>query len=656
MSRAVYEQFRVQVKQEILQKLDCGLDFSDGQVRRLIDERLCRSDCIGRLDVAERRKLGRELFAAIRGFDVLQELLEDKRITEIMVNGPDRIFIEKDGRLTQWQGRFESPARLLDVIQQIAAGCNRVVNEASPILDARLSDGSRVNVVLSPVALNGPAMTIRRFPEEGMTLDRLVALGSITEECKSFLELLVKCRYNIFISGGTGSGKTTFLNALSQAIPPEERIVTIEDSAELQLKYAQNLVSLETRNANMEGCRTISVRDLIRSSLRMRPDRIIVGEVRGAEICELLTAYNSGHAGSMSTGHGNTARDMLLRMETMLLMGMDIPLSAIRRQIASGIDILVHLGRMRDKTRKVLEIAEITGFSEGEITTRTLYAFEEDENSTREKVSGKLEKKENFVMWKSWKRRALAENKTDYSKYRFSWQEYLLCFFKAFFATGAFTGMFYRSWLGMLAFPAVWKVLYGRDKKNRIQKRKERLSLQFKDTILMVTAGIQAGSSIENAFLDVEREIGVLYGQNSEMGQELALIRKGLTNRVALEQMLLDFGRRSGIEEIRDFTEVFATARHLGGNLKEMIQRTADLTGQRMETQRDIATMLASRKYEQKVMMLIPFLLYGYMQVSSKGFFDGLYHNPAGIAIMTVCLGLYLASCVLAEKIMDIRA
>lgn len=260
----------------------------------------------------------------------------------------------------------------------------------------------------------------------------------------------------------------------------------------------------------------------------------------------------------------------------------------LRRQIASGIDILVHLGRMRDKTRKVLEIAEITGFSEGEITTRTLYAFEEDENSTREKVSGKLEKKGELYHVEKLEAQALAENKTDYSKYRFSWQEYLLCFFKAFFATGAFTGMFYRSWLGMLAFPAVWKVLYGRDKKNRIQKRKERLSLQFKDTILMVTAGIQAGSSIENAFLDVEREIGVLYGQNSEMGQELALIRKGLTNRVALEQMLLDFGRRSGIEEIRDFTEVFATARHLGGNLKEMIQRTADLTGQRMETQRDI--------------------------------------------------------------------
>ena len=229
MSRAVYEQFRVQVKQEILQKLDCGLDFSDGQVRRLIDERLCRSDCIGRLDVAERRKLGRELFAAIRGFDVLQELLEDKRITEIMVNGPDRIFIEKDGRLTQWQGWFESPARLLDVIQQIAAGCNRVVNEASPILDARLSDGSRVNVVLSPVALNGPAMTIRRFPEEGMTLDRLVALGSITEECKSFLELLVKCRYNIFISGGTGSGKTTFMKMIAGLVKPTSGTILYEN-------------------------------------------------------------------------------------------------------------------------------------------------------------------------------------------------------------------------------------------------------------------------------------------------------------------------------------------------------------------------------------------------------------------------------------------
>lgn len=393
MNGQAYEQYKASIKKEILEKLDCGRDFSDGEVRDIIDGRLCGGDCAGRLDVAGRRRMGKELFASIRGLDVLQELLEDKSITEIMINGPERIFVERAGRLQRWKGHFESLSRLQDVIQQIAAGCNRVVNEASPILDARLEDGSRVNVVLAPVALNGPVMTIRRFPEEGMTLDRLVAIGSLDTECRRFLELLVKSRYNIFISGGTGSGKTTFLNALSQAIPPEERIITIEDSAELQLKYAENLVSLETRNANTEGCKPVTVRDLIRSSLRMRPDRIIVGEVRGAEICELLTAYNSGHAGSMSTGHGNTARDMLLRMETMLLMGMDIPLSAIRRQIASEIDILVHLGRLRDKTRKVLEVAEITGFSEGEILTETLYEFEEDKNSTKEKVSGSLVKK-----------------------------------------------------------------------------------------------------------------------------------------------------------------------------------------------------------------------------------------------------------------------
>ena len=397
MEQKEYEAVKASLKRELLGKLDCGQDFSDRQVQQMIDALLCGAGLAGKLEVAARRTMSRELFSSIRGLDVLQELLADENVTEIMVNGPDRIFVEKDGRLMRWEGRFESMARLQDVIQQIAAGCNRVVNEASPILDARLADGSRVNVVLSPVALNGPILTVRRFPREGMTLDRLVALGSLDEECRHFLELLVQCRYNIFISGGTGSGKTTFLNALSQAIPEQERIITIEDSAELQLKYAQNLVSLETRNANMEGCVPVTVRDLIRASLRMRPDRIIVGEVRGAEICELLTAYNSGHAGSMSTGHGNTARDMLLRMETMLLMGMDVPLSAIRRQIASGIDVLVHLGRLRDKSRKVLEIVEITGFSEGEIQTHTLYAFEEEGERSRERVTGRLVKKGDLV-------------------------------------------------------------------------------------------------------------------------------------------------------------------------------------------------------------------------------------------------------------------
>lgn len=393
MNQEEYERYKAVLKKEIVEQLDCGRDFTDEQVRQMIDSRLCGCGSAGRLPVARRRKLASELFAAIRGLDVLQELLEDPKITEIMINGPGRIFLEKEGSLYEWKGHFESTARLQDVIQQIAAGCNRVINEAAPILDARLADGSRVNVVLSPIALNGPIVTIRRFPQEGMTLERLTELGALDQECRNFLELLVKSRYNIFISGGTGSGKTTFLNALSQAIPPEERIITIEDSAELQLRHAENLVSLETRNVNIEGCKPVTIRDLIRTSLRMRPDRIIVGEVRGAEICELLTAYNSGHAGSMSTGHGNTARDMLLRMETMLLMGMDIPLSAIRRQIASGIEIMIHLGRLRDKSRKVLEIVEITGFADEEIRTNTLYSFAEDEKSTRDRVSGSLIKK-----------------------------------------------------------------------------------------------------------------------------------------------------------------------------------------------------------------------------------------------------------------------
>lgn len=272
MNQEDYERYKAALKKEIVEQLDCGRDFTDEQVRQMIDSRLCGGGSAGRLPVARRRKLASELFAAIRGLDVLQELLEEPKITEIMINGPDRIFLEKEGSLYEWKGHFESMARLQDVIQQIAAGCNRVINEAAPILDARLADGSRVNVVLAPVALNGPVVTIRRFPQEGMTLERLTELGSLDQECRNFLELLVKSRYNIFISGGTGSGKTTFLNALSQAIPPEERIITIEDSAELQLRHAENLVSLETRNANIEGCKPVTIRDLIRTSLRMRPD------------------------------------------------------------------------------------------------------------------------------------------------------------------------------------------------------------------------------------------------------------------------------------------------------------------------------------------------------------------------------------------------
>lgn len=329
------------------------------------------------MSVDRRCEVKREIYDSIRGMDVLEELLKDKDITEIMINGYEDIFIEKCGHIEKYNGKFSSKERLEDVIQQMVSGVNRRVNEASPIADSRLNDGSRVNVVLNPIALNGPIVTIRKFPKQRITIEKLIEIGSITEEAAEFLRILVISGYNIFISGGTGSGKTTFLNSLSNFIPSDERVITIEDSAELQLQNIDNIVKLEARQANLEGENGISIRDLIKSSLRMRPDRIVIGEVRGAEALDMLQAMNTGHDGSLSTGHANSPKDMLSRLETMVLMGMDMPLSAIKSQIASGIDIIVHLGRLRDKSRKVLEIVEIKGYKDMEILTNTLYKFEE---------------------------------------------------------------------------------------------------------------------------------------------------------------------------------------------------------------------------------------------------------------------------------------
>ncbi len=335
--------------------------------------------------------LGRDLFNTFRKLDLLQELIEDEEITEVMINGTQNIFIEKAGKLYLTDKRFASKDKLEDVIQQIVSESNRLVNEASPIVDARLADGSRVNVVLNPVALNGPIVTIRKFPREPIDMRRLIHMGSVSEEVAEFLKMLVTAGYNIFISGGTGSGKTTFLNALSQFIPKDERIITIEDNAELQIRGAPNLVRLEARNANVEGSGEITIRDLIRAALRMRPNRIIVGEVRGAETIDMIQAMSTGHKGSLSTGHSDSPRDMLRRLETMVLMGMDIPLAAIQRQIASAIDIIVHIGRLRDKSRKVLEVTEVLDVKEQEIETRVLYRFQET-GRKGEKIFGEWEK------------------------------------------------------------------------------------------------------------------------------------------------------------------------------------------------------------------------------------------------------------------------
>ena len=387
------QRIKQEMRDHVREKMDYGRDYCDEEVEELIDEELLESPDTCRLTVEQRLRLKKELFDSMRRLDVLQFFVEDPTVTEIMINGRDHIFVERNGRLTRLDLSFDSKERLSDVIQQIVAGCNRVVNEASPIVDARLSDGARVNVVMDPVAINGPIVTIRRFPQKPITMEQLMAFGSITKEAAEFLERLVKAHYNIFISGGTGSGKTTFLNALSAYAQRDERIITIEDSAELQLLGVDNLVRLETRNGNTSGCREITIRELIRTSLRMRPDRIIVGEVRGAEAMDMLQCLNTGHDGSMSTGHANSARDMLSRLENMVLMGMELPLAAIRQQIASGIDLIVHLGRLRDKSRKVLEIAEVLGYQDGEVQLATLFAFEEMGQEEDGRVLGKLVRK-----------------------------------------------------------------------------------------------------------------------------------------------------------------------------------------------------------------------------------------------------------------------
>ena len=392
-----YEEIRRECRNQLLEQIDYTKDMGDEEIRDLIDDCVLRVGKTQKLSLQIKNRLQRELFATIRQLDVLEEFLADNSVTEIMVNGPDCIFIERGGMLTKVDVHFESQEKLTDVIQQIVAKVNRVVNEASPIVDARLSGGARVHVVMPPIALNGPILTIRRFPDHPICVEDYYRFGSLNEEVMEFIKKLIKAKYNIFISGGTGSGKTTFLNVLSGFIPTDERIVTIEDNAELQIRNIENLVRLETRNANIEGCMPVTIRDLIKASLRMRPDRIIVGEIRGAEAIDLLMAMNTGHDGSLSTGHANSAKDMLTRLETMVLMGMDMPLDAIRRQIASAVDIIIHLGRLRDHSRKLLEIVEVVGYVNHEIVLSPLYTFVEEGCTKEGKIQGSFIKKEALI-------------------------------------------------------------------------------------------------------------------------------------------------------------------------------------------------------------------------------------------------------------------
>ncbi|MCI8490276.1 MAG: CpaF family protein [Lachnospiraceae bacterium] len=390
------------VKDAILRELDHSRELSDQELQDCIERELGRLDKSVRMSFPMRAQISKDLFASFRKFGVLQELIEDEEVTEILVNGPFRIYYEKAGELHLFSKTFSGEEELADLIQAICAGGNRMVNEASPIVDTRLIDGSRVNIVLHPVSLDGSSVSIRKFSREPMNMERLLAYDSLSEEIAAFLEKLVKAGYNIFVSGGTGSGKTTFLNALSEFIPKEERVITIEDSAELQLNGIENLVRLETRTAGFEGVKSIEIRDLIKTALRMRPSRLIVGECRGAEAIDLLSANNTGHSGSLGTGHANSAWDMICRLETMVLTGMELPVSAIRGQIASGIDLFIHLGRLRDKSRKVLEIAELNGVVDGEIRLNVLYRFVET-GEQGGKIQGRWEKTGKLLHREKWR-------------------------------------------------------------------------------------------------------------------------------------------------------------------------------------------------------------------------------------------------------------
>lgn len=383
-----------EIKRNIMSDMKFAEELNEEELKELISHYLLEKEKTYSLTLSQRKQIGKEIFDALRKFDVLQDYMDDEEVTEIMVNGPEHIFIEKNGKIEAVKQQFESSEKLLQLINQMVSACNRSVNESSPIVDARIAkSGARINVVLSPIALNGPILTIRRFPKEPITMEKLIDLEAINEDVAAFLKKAVQAKYNIIISGGTGSGKTTFLNALSQYIPSDERIITIEDSAELQIMGIENLIRLETRNVMVEGGRSITIRDLIKTSLRMRPNRIIVGEVRGEEALDMIgSAMNCGHDGSMSSAHANSAKDMLTRLENMILMSAEIPVSAIRRQIASGVDLIIHLGRLRDKSRKVLEIVEITGIQDDQIILNPLYVFKETKESRKERVKGRLEK------------------------------------------------------------------------------------------------------------------------------------------------------------------------------------------------------------------------------------------------------------------------
>lgn len=639
------------IRDLLMEKLDMSREMTDREILDEIDQLILNRMRDSYISLNEKLQLRQELFYSVRKLDVLQELIEDETVTEIMVNGPDAIFVERGGRLGKWDKSFTSREKLEDVIQQIAGRCNRVINESMPIVDARLENGARVNAVISPVALNGPILTIRRFPDTPITMDRLIALGSLTCECARFLKALVRARYSIVIGGGTGSGKTTFLGALSDYIPEDERIITIEDNAELKIQGVENLVRLEAKMANMEGTVSVSIRDLIKTALRMRPDRIVVGEVRGGEAVDMLQALNTGHEGSLSTAHANSARDMLSRLETMTLMGVDLPLEAIRRQIASGVDILIHLGRMRDKTRKVLEITEVCGYEKNEIITRTLFRREEDLELVQ--VSELL----NRGKAGAGRGGNMNQDKTkqNYEEYHYTKREVAKYLFQSTALCGAVDYLFYQNWWCMIAAVPAAVLFLKWKKRQHIRERKRTLNYQFKDALNSLSVAVQAGYSVENAVTACMKDMERLYPPEADIVREFHYIESRKKVSVPVEELFLGLGERSGIEDIENFAAVFSTAKRSGGDMDKIIQTSARMLGDKIDVRKEIETTLSAKKAEQMIMSLMPAGIILYLQLTSPGFLEVLYGNPFGVCAMTVCLGIYGLSYWLGKRIVDIE-
>lgn len=628
---------------QVLQRMDMTRETGDEELQELIRMTLEEASEKEYLPLNEKIELSRELFHAFRKLDILQELLEDPKITEIMVNGTDHIFYEKGGRLFRSERKFMSEERLVDVIQQIVGEANRYVSEASPIVDARLKDGSRVNVVMKPVAVNGPILTIRTFPEEPLTMKKLIDCGSMTEEAAQFIRKLVIAKYNIFVSGGTGAGKTTFLNAMSDFIPKDERIITIEDNAEMQIRGVENLVKLEARGANPEGEGAVTIRDLIRSALRMRPDRIIVGEVRGDETVDMISsAMLNGHSGSMSTGHANNPTDMLHRLETMMLMGIDLPLAAVQRQIASALDIIIHLGRLRDKSRKVLQITEIEKYESGKIHTRTLYEFRE-EGMEHGKIKGRLMKVLSCRIRKSsWLQ--------DIKKH-----EYLIGLAKSTVIFGLILYLFYESFLpGIILFP-VWGFYMKEWLEEMTDKKEEEFRVQFKDSIQIMAGALKAGYSAENAIRETCHDLKPMYKSESRIIKEYEIMIRKLKIHIPVGQVLSEFAENVEQEDVDNFVTVFTTAQKSGGDSIVIIKDAVKVISEKMETEKEIQTMIASKKLEFEIMSMIPFGMIGYMKLTFGDFLKVLYGNPAGIIVMSICLALYFTAYIWGKKMIKIE-